>query len=112
MRGSLPQGEGLRDPSVVRLRRPQQGRPRHLGKEPLTLGQNVGLDVPVVILARPDEAPRRLQHLGHHVVDQAVLVPDAELVEVGLVVPVGGRGSLAGGAFVLLQGRCGLDWVL
>ena len=44
---------------------------------PLTLRNTVGLDVTVVVLAGPNETALRLQHLGDHVVDQAMLVPEA-----------------------------------
>ena len=56
---------------------------------PLTvaLGDDIGLDVAVVVFARPDEAAGRLEHLRHHVVDEPVLVPDAQAVELRLVAP-------------------------
>lgn len=55
--------------------------------ETLTLSQDVRLHVSVVVLAGPHESSGGLQDLGHHVVNKAVLVPDFELVELGLVVP-------------------------
>ena len=67
---------------------------------PLTvsLGDDIGLHVAVVVFARPDEAAGRLEHLRHHVVDETVLVPDAHVVELRLVVPAGGGGG--GGRYV------------
>lgn len=56
-------------------------------KTRLTLGQDVGLDVSIVVLTGPHEGSRRLEHLGHHVVDQPVLVPDLQFVKLRLVVP-------------------------
>lgn len=52
-----------------------------------TLRHGVRLHVPVVVLAGPDEAAVGLHGLGHHVVDQAVLVPDSFGLELGLVFP-------------------------
>jgi len=50
-----------------------------------SLGERVGLDVSVVVLAGPDESSLGLEALGDHVVDESVLVPDALRVESGLV---------------------------
>ena len=49
-----------------------------------SLGHDVGLDVAVVVLARPDDAALPLEHLGDHVVDQPVLVGDPGRLELGL----------------------------
>lgn len=57
----------------------------HHAQRAVALGDNVGLDVTVVVLARPHEATVALDGLGDHVVDQAVLVPDLELLKLGLV---------------------------
>jgi hypothetical protein len=46
------------------------------------------LDISVVVLARPDESTGRLDSLGDHVIDQSVLVPQTELLELGGVVAV------------------------
>ena len=54
-------------------------------RRPLTLRDDVRLDVAVVVLAAPDEAAVRLERLRHHVVDQPMLVPDAGLLELRLV---------------------------
>ena len=48
------------------------------------LGDGVGLDVAVVVLAGPDVAALPLQRRRDHVVDQAVLVGEARRLEVGL----------------------------
>ena len=50
-----------------------------------TLGDDVGLDITVVVLQGHDEATLRLDHLGDHVVDETVLVPDVLGVELLLV---------------------------
>ena len=50
-----------------------------------SLGEDVRLDVTVVVLARPDEATLGLNGLGNHVVDETVLVVDAGLLE-GLLI--------------------------
>lgn len=54
----------------------------------LTLSQDVGLNVSVVVLTRPHEGSGGLEDLGHHVVDEPVLVPDLQLVKLRLVVPL------------------------
>lgn len=45
-----------------------------------TLSDHVGLHIPVVVLACPDEASVRLESLGNHVINEPVLVPDALVV--------------------------------
>ncbi len=77
-------GLGLDDLAVGR----QQHR-GHQAERTEALGHGVGLDVAVVVLAGPDVAAGPLERRGDHVVDQAVLVGDAEgdelLLELGLV---------------------------
>ena len=46
------------------------------------LGDDVGLDITVVVLQGHDEATLGLDHLGDHVIDETVLVPDLLSVEV------------------------------
>lgn len=41
-----------------------------------SLSEHVALDVPVIVLAGPHIAAVVLDALGHHVVDQSVLVPE------------------------------------
>lgn len=57
----------------------------------LTLCKDIRLNVSVVVLARPHKSSRRLQHLGDHIIDKSVLVPDLQFVKLRLVVPVGSR---------------------
>ena len=57
----------------------------HQAKGAKTLGDDVGLDVTVVILESNDKATLGLQHLRHHVINQSVLVGDACFLEVSLV---------------------------
>ena len=52
------------------------------------LGQNVGLDVAIVVLASPDETSRRFDRLSDHVINQAVLVVDSCSFELGFVLAV------------------------
>lgn len=52
-----------------------------------TLRHRVRLHVSVIVLAGPDEAAVGLHGLGHHVVDQTVLVPDSLGLELSLVLP-------------------------
>lgn len=53
----------------------------------LTLSQNVRLHISIVILAGPNKSSRRLENLGHHVVNKPVLIPDLQLVKLWLVIP-------------------------
>lgn len=52
-----------------------------------TLRHRVRLHVSVIVLAGPDETAVGLHGLGHHVVDQTVLVPDSLGLELSLVFP-------------------------
>lgn len=45
------------------------------------MGDTVALDVPVVVFAGPDVASLRFHSVGHHVVNQSVLVPYLVLLE-------------------------------
>ncbi len=69
------------------VRRHQHGG--HQAERAVALRHRVRLHVAVVVLARPDIAARPLERRGDHVVDQAVLVGDAEAgelrLELGLV---------------------------
>lgn len=58
---------------------------RHHPQTPKALREDIGLDVAVVVLARPHEPARALDRLRHHIVDQTVLVVDPRGVELGLV---------------------------
>mmetsp|Transcript_18322 Transcript_18322/g.24471 ORF Transcript_18322/g.24471 Transcript_18322/m.24471 type:complete len:322 (-) Transcript_18322:405-1370(-) len=58
----------------------------HETKGAEALSDNVGLDVAIVVLAGPDEAAARLDAVGNHVVDEAVLVPETGSLELRLVV--------------------------
>ncbi len=49
------------------------------------LREDITLHVAIVVLGRPYEAASRLDGLRDHVVDQAMLIVDAELLERGLV---------------------------
>ena len=55
-----------------------------------TLGEDVGLDVAVVVFAGPDEAAGGFDGLGDHVVYEAVFVVDVESFELGFVLSCGG----------------------
>ena len=71
--------------SGLGLDRLSVGANQHRGHETqgaVALGNYVGLDVAVVVLAGPDKLAAGFQGLGDHVVDQAVLVPDSGLLEI------------------------------
>lgn len=78
----------------------------------LTLSHNVWLHVSIVILAGPNKSSRRLQDLSHHVVNEPVLVPDLQLVELWLVLP---EKQNNGNILRLLNGDCSIHnqvWIL
>ena len=51
----------------------------------VSLGNDVGLDITIVVLASPDEATAGFDHVGDHVVDKTVLVPETSSLELCLV---------------------------
>lgn len=57
----------------------------------LTLCEDIRLNISIVVLASPHKGPRRLQHLGDHVINKPVLIPDLQFVKLGLVVPIGSK---------------------
>lgn len=54
----------------------------------LTLSHRVRLHVSVVVLTSPDKSSFRLHGLGHHVINQSVLIPDPLSLELRLVLPL------------------------
>lgn len=52
-----------------------------------TLCHRVRLHVPIVVFAGPNEAAVRFHSLGHHVIDQAMLIPDAFVLKMRHVFP-------------------------
>jgi len=57
----------------------------HQTERSVTLSNAIGLDITVVVLASPDESTFRLEHVGNHIIDQSVFVPDAVGFEFSLV---------------------------
>jgi hypothetical protein len=57
----------------------------HQTKRTEALRDRVGLHIAVVVLAGPHEATLALESIGNHVIDQAMLVPDASLLVLWLV---------------------------
>lgn len=57
----------------------------HESQTSVTLGQSVGLDISVVVLASPDESSFGFDDVGHHIIDQTVFVPESFGLEVFLV---------------------------
>lgn len=55
----------------------------------LTLCKYIRLNISVVVLACPHKSSRRLEHLGDHIINKPVLIPDLQFVKLRLVVPVG-----------------------
>ena len=54
----------------------------HETQWPVALSNNVWLDIAVVVLARPHKSSLWLQHLSDHVINETVLIPDAQSVEI------------------------------
>ncbi len=57
----------------------------HETERAISLSDNVGLDITVVVLAGPDHAAGGLESLSDLIIDETVLVPDAGSLELGLV---------------------------
>ena len=57
----------------------------HETERSVALSNDVRLDVTVVVLASPNKFAGRFQGLGDHVVDKAMLVPNAGSLEIFLV---------------------------
>jgi len=60
----------------------------HQTEGTVTLSDDIRLDISVVVFAGPDETARALKTLSDHVVNKAVLVPDAQFLEFRFIVPV------------------------
>lgn len=58
----------------------------HKTKRTISLSNDIGLDISVVVFAGPDESTVSLEDLGNHVVDESVLVVDALRLVVLLIV--------------------------
>jgi hypothetical protein len=57
---------------------------RHHPEAPRSLRKDVAMYVAIVVLARPDESTRRLDHLCDHIVNHTVLVVNTGRLEPGL----------------------------
>ena len=76
----------------------------HHAQGTVSLRHRVGLNIPVIVLAGPDEPTVALHGLGHHVVDEAVFVPDARgLKRTFVLIVINGLEDVLKGAVVLLQ---------
>lgn len=53
----------------------------------LTLGHGVRLHIAVIVLTGPDEAPLGFHSLGHHVINEPMLIPNILGFELGFVLP-------------------------
>merc|ERR1719361_894977 len=50
------------------------------------MGQDIRLDISIIILTRPNKGTIALQDLSHHVVNETVLVPNTQVIKLSLVV--------------------------
>lgn len=50
------------------------------------MGNNVRLYIAIVVLASPDEPSRRLESLGNHVINEAVLIINFVCLKLGFIV--------------------------
>jgi len=57
----------------------------HETERAVALGDNIGLHITIVVLAGPDEATAGLDGVGDHIVDEAMLVPEASSLKLSLV---------------------------
>merc|ERR550539_546232 len=58
----------------------------HETKGAVTLSDDIGLDITVVVLAGPDEAAAGLDGVGDHVIDETMLIPKISSLELSSVV--------------------------
>jgi hypothetical protein len=47
----------------------------HQTERTVTLSDNIGLDISIIVLAGPNKATIALHGIGYHIIDQSVLVP-------------------------------------
>lgn len=59
----------------------------HEAERAIALGNHVRLDITVVVLAGPNKLAARFEGLGHHVINETMLVPDVVGLKVLLVLP-------------------------
>jgi len=57
----------------------------HESQGAIALGDDIRLDISIIVLTGPDKTTRRLEHLSDHVVDKAMLVPDLFRLELRFV---------------------------
>lgn len=64
-----------------------EAKPHLHGLQLPTLGHRVRLHVTIIVFTGPDEAALRFHSLGHHVIDEPVLIPDLLSFKLGFVLP-------------------------
>jgi len=57
----------------------------HETERAVTLSNDIGLNITIVVLASPDHTTRRLKDLSDLIIDEAVLIPDTKILELLLV---------------------------
>lgn len=58
----------------------------HQTEGAVTLGNGIGLDITIVVLAGPNETTIGFHHVGNHIVDESVFVPESLGFEFFLVI--------------------------
>jgi len=58
----------------------------HKSKRSESLGNDIRLDISIVVLASPDETSFGLNSVSNHIINESVLVPESLLLELLLVV--------------------------
>ena len=76
-RDGAMRGFGLHDFAVGA----QQNR-GHQPQRPIPLSHNIGLNIAVIVLTRPDKAASIAQSLSDHIVNQAMLVEQALFLKI------------------------------
>jgi len=75
----------------------------HEAQRSVALSDDIRLDITIVVLASPDEATIRLEHVGDHIVDKSMFVPDTESLEFSLVLLVDFSENILESAVVFLE---------
>mmetsp|Transcript_58958 Transcript_58958/g.81813 ORF Transcript_58958/g.81813 Transcript_58958/m.81813 type:complete len:351 (-) Transcript_58958:3-1055(-) len=81
----------------------------HQTEGTIALSDAIRLNITIVVLASPDEATIRLEHISNHIIDKSVLIPETLSLVLLLVVRLvdGGKGVLESAVILLQDGVLG-----
>merc|ERR1719384_2457942 len=60
----------------------------HQPQGSISLSQYIRLDIAIIILTSPNEGTIRLQHLRNHIINQSMLIPNAQIIKLCLIILV------------------------